>query len=90
MVSTIQQDDREEILISFPGSEEIPSDLSSGETLTNSSATRPVFQSDGKTLDDTSHGNDSLSRCERTTRMGRKNKLSGYLKDYELEFICQL
>ena len=60
-------------------------DLSNGEVLTNSSPTRSVSQSDGKTLDEA-----SLSRCERTTRMGRKTKLPGYLKDYKLEFICQL
>ena len=104
-------DDREEILISFPGSEEVPSDqhvsnsssgktldnsfslsesqnstdLSNGEVLTNSSPTSSVSQSDGKTLDEA-----SLSRCEHTTRTGRKAKLPGYLKDYKLEFICQL
>ena len=56
-------------------------DLSNGETLTNSSPTRPVSQSDGEILDDASHSNDSLSRCERTTRTGRKTRL---------EFFCQL
>ena len=65
-------------------------DLSNGETLTNSSPRRPVSQSNGKTLDDASNGNDSLSRCESTTRTGRKTKLPGYIKDYKLEFICQL
>ena len=65
-------------------------DLSNDETLTSSSPTRQVSHSDGKTLDDVSHENDSLSRCECTTRRGRKTKLPGYLKDYKLEFICQL
>ena len=60
-------------------------DLSNGEVLTNSSPTRPVSQSDGKTLDEA-----SLSRCERTTRAGRKTKLPSFLQDYELRFVWQI